>query len=57
MMGAAGFDDKERISWEDFHYLLRDHETELQFAQLNVKGWSQIFSLDSFFPILIYLTC
>uniref|UniRef100_A0A3P8VW83 NAD(P)H oxidase (H2O2-forming) n=1 Tax=Cynoglossus semilaevis TaxID=244447 RepID=A0A3P8VW83_CYNSE len=39
MMGAAGFDDKERISWEDFHYLLRDHETELQFAQLNVKGW------------------
>lgn len=38
MMQAAGFDDKEKISWEDFHFLLRDHEKELQFAQLNVKG-------------------
>uniref|UniRef100_A0A671VYG6 NAD(P)H oxidase (H2O2-forming) n=1 Tax=Sparus aurata TaxID=8175 RepID=A0A671VYG6_SPAAU len=39
MMQAAGFDKKERITWEDFHFLLRDHEKELQFAQLNVKGW------------------
>ncbi|KAL4005635.1 hypothetical protein ACER0C_005348 [Sarotherodon galilaeus] len=38
MMQAAGFDDKDKISWEDFHFLLRDHEKELQFAQLNVKG-------------------
>ncbi|KAM7396877.1 hypothetical protein PAMP_019883 [Pampus punctatissimus] len=38
MMQAAGFDDKEQITWEDFHFLLRDHEKELQFAQLNVKG-------------------
>ncbi|XP_008288990.1 dual oxidase 1 [Stegastes partitus] len=38
MMQAAGFDDKEKISWEDFHFLLRDQEKELQFAQLNVKG-------------------
>ncbi|XP_069018991.1 dual oxidase 2 [Embiotoca jacksoni] len=38
MMQAAGFDDKAKISWEDFHFLLRDHEKELQFAQLNVKG-------------------
>ncbi|KAM4573654.1 dual oxidase 1 [Odontesthes bonariensis] len=38
MMQAAGFDNKEQISWEDFHFLLRDHEKELQFAQLNVKG-------------------
>ncbi|XP_037624041.1 dual oxidase 1 [Sebastes umbrosus] len=38
MMQSAGFDDKERITWEDFHFLLRDHEKELQFAQLNVKG-------------------
>ncbi|XP_042352652.1 dual oxidase 1 [Plectropomus leopardus] len=38
MMQAAGFDDKEKITWEDFHFLLRDHEKELQFAQLNVKG-------------------
>ncbi|XP_028307207.1 dual oxidase 1 [Gouania willdenowi] len=38
MMQAAGFEDKEEISWEDFHFLLRDHEKELQFSQLNVKG-------------------
>ncbi|XP_034541530.1 dual oxidase 1 [Notolabrus celidotus] len=38
MMQAAGFDKKEKITWEDFHFLLRDHEKELQFAQLNVKG-------------------
>ncbi|XP_057693163.1 dual oxidase 1 [Corythoichthys intestinalis] len=37
-MQAAGFDDKENITWEDFHFLLRDHESVLQFAQLNVKG-------------------
>lgn len=37
-MQAAGFGDKERITWEDFHFLLQDHEKELQFAQLNVKG-------------------
>uniref|UniRef100_A0A3Q4BDG5 NAD(P)H oxidase (H2O2-forming) n=1 Tax=Mola mola TaxID=94237 RepID=A0A3Q4BDG5_MOLML len=38
MMQAAGFDKKAKITWEDFHFLLRDHEKELQFAQLNVKG-------------------
>lgn len=37
-MQAAGFGGKERITWEDFHFLLQDHEKELQFAQLNVKG-------------------
>uniref|UniRef100_A0A4W6D0Z4 NAD(P)H oxidase (H2O2-forming) n=1 Tax=Lates calcarifer TaxID=8187 RepID=A0A4W6D0Z4_LATCA len=52
MMEAAGFNDKEKISWEDFHYLLRDHEKELQFAQLNVKGWKK-FCLRCFF-IYIY---
>lgn len=49
MMQAAGFDDKERISWEDFHFLLRDHENELQFAQLNVKGWRQFCLRTSLF--------
>ncbi|XP_067871575.1 dual oxidase 2 [Heterodontus francisci] len=34
----AGFQDKEDLTWEDFHYLFRDHGDELQFAQLNVKG-------------------
>uniref|UniRef100_A0A3Q2QI79 NAD(P)H oxidase (H2O2-forming) n=1 Tax=Fundulus heteroclitus TaxID=8078 RepID=A0A3Q2QI79_FUNHE len=38
MMQAAGFDNKEKISWRDFHSLLQDHEKELQFVQLNVKG-------------------
>ncbi|XP_029992823.1 dual oxidase 1 isoform X2 [Sphaeramia orbicularis] len=38
MMQAGGFDEKEKITWEDFHFLLRDHEKDLQFAQLNVKG-------------------
>ncbi|XP_036432005.1 dual oxidase 2 [Colossoma macropomum] len=38
MLQAAGFDDKERITWEDFHLLLKDHENILQFAQLNIKG-------------------
>lgn len=38
MMQAAGFDRKEKITWEDFNCLLQDHEKELQFAQLNVKG-------------------
>lgn len=50
MMQAAGFDDKEKISWEDFHFLLRDHEKELQFAQLNVKGWTKFcLRASSFF--------
>ncbi|KAK0139023.1 Dual oxidase 2 [Merluccius polli] len=38
MLKAAGFEDKELITWEDFHFLLRDHEKELQFSELNVKG-------------------
>nr|XP_057932001.1 dual oxidase 1 isoform X2 [Doryrhamphus excisus] len=41
MMQAAGFDKKEKMTWEDFHFLLRDHERELQFAQLSVKGAEQ----------------
>uniref|UniRef100_A0A8C7LSF3 NAD(P)H oxidase (H2O2-forming) n=1 Tax=Oncorhynchus mykiss TaxID=8022 RepID=A0A8C7LSF3_ONCMY len=38
MLQAAGFNDKEQITWEDFHFLLRDHEKELKFAKLNIKG-------------------
>ncbi|XP_023650803.1 dual oxidase 1 [Paramormyrops kingsleyae] len=38
MLQAAGFDCKEKITWEDFHCLLHDHEKELKFAQLNIKG-------------------
>ncbi|XP_066525511.1 dual oxidase 1 [Hoplias malabaricus] len=38
MLQAAGVDDKDQITWEDFHLLLRDHENVLQFAQLNIRG-------------------
>lgn len=38
MLKAVGFDAKDQITWEDFHLLLKDHEQELQFAQLNIKG-------------------
>ncbi|XP_075998434.1 dual oxidase 1 [Genypterus blacodes] len=38
MLQAPGFEDKDKITWQDFHFLLRDHDKELQFAQLNVKG-------------------
>uniref|UniRef100_A0A671NVC6 NAD(P)H oxidase (H2O2-forming) n=1 Tax=Sinocyclocheilus anshuiensis TaxID=1608454 RepID=A0A671NVC6_9TELE len=32
MLQAAGLDNKDSFSWEDFHFLLRDHS-----AQLNIK--------------------
>ncbi|XP_041034593.1 dual oxidase 1-like isoform X1 [Carcharodon carcharias] len=38
MFKDAGFEDKEELMWEDFHYLFRDHYHELELAQLNVKG-------------------
>ncbi|XP_043536211.1 dual oxidase 2 isoform X1 [Chiloscyllium plagiosum] len=34
----AGFQGKEDLTWEDFHYLFRDHSDELELAKLNVKG-------------------
>ncbi|ROL46637.1 Dual oxidase 1 [Anabarilius grahami] len=33
MLQAAGLHNKDCFSWEDFHFLLRDHS-----AQLNIKG-------------------
>ncbi|XP_075432016.1 dual oxidase 1-like isoform X2 [Ascaphus truei] len=38
MFKEAGFQNKEELTWEDFHYLLRDHNKELQFTQLRFKG-------------------
>uniref|UniRef100_A0A4W3IDZ9 NAD(P)H oxidase (H2O2-forming) n=1 Tax=Callorhinchus milii TaxID=7868 RepID=A0A4W3IDZ9_CALMI len=38
----AGFQDKPDLTWEDFHYLFRDHVSALKFAQLNVKGQHNI---------------
>ncbi|XP_058012575.1 dual oxidase 2 [Ahaetulla prasina] len=34
----AGFQDKVELTWEDFHYMLRDHDNALQRTQLCVKG-------------------
>lgn len=40
MLHAGGFDNKDHITWEDFHLLLQDHENVLQFAQLSIQGVS-----------------
>ncbi|XP_015678755.1 dual oxidase 2 [Protobothrops mucrosquamatus] len=34
----SGFQDKEELTWEDFHYMLRDHDNALQRTQLCIKG-------------------
>uniref|UniRef100_A0A674JTR4 NAD(P)H oxidase (H2O2-forming) n=1 Tax=Terrapene triunguis TaxID=2587831 RepID=A0A674JTR4_9SAUR len=38
MFQASGFQDKQELTWEDFHYMLRDHDSELRFTQLCIKG-------------------
>ncbi|XP_003791842.1 dual oxidase 1 [Otolemur garnettii] len=38
MFRESGFQDKEELTWEDFHFMLRDHDTDLRFTQLCVKG-------------------
>uniref|UniRef100_A0A8D1CS66 NAD(P)H oxidase (H2O2-forming) n=1 Tax=Sus scrofa TaxID=9823 RepID=A0A8D1CS66_PIG len=38
MFREAGFQDKQELTWEDFHFMLRDHDSELRFTQLCVKG-------------------
>nr|XP_027781806.1 dual oxidase 2 [Marmota flaviventris] len=38
MFRESGFQDKEELTWEDFHFMLRDHDNELRFTQLCVKG-------------------
>ncbi|XP_074862479.1 dual oxidase 2-like [Carettochelys insculpta] len=40
---ASGFQDKEELTWDDFHYMLRDHDSELQFTQLCIKGVPDVF--------------
>uniref|UniRef100_A0A9L0SA70 NAD(P)H oxidase (H2O2-forming) n=1 Tax=Equus caballus TaxID=9796 RepID=A0A9L0SA70_HORSE len=37
MFRESGFQDKEELTWEDFHFMLRDHDSELRFTQLCVK--------------------
>ncbi|KAF6130943.1 hypothetical protein HJG60_007881 [Phyllostomus discolor] len=38
MFQESGFQDKEELTWEDFHFMLRDHDSELRFTQLCVRG-------------------
>ncbi|XP_066491545.1 dual oxidase 2 [Tiliqua scincoides] len=38
MFRESGFVDKEELTWEDFHYMLRDHDNELRLTQLCIKG-------------------
>uniref|UniRef100_F6YJA3 NAD(P)H oxidase (H2O2-forming) n=1 Tax=Monodelphis domestica TaxID=13616 RepID=F6YJA3_MONDO len=38
MFRESGFQDKEELTWEDFHFMLRDHDSELRFTQLCIKG-------------------
>ncbi|XP_053317810.1 dual oxidase 1-like [Spea bombifrons] len=38
MFKEAGFENKTELTWEDFHYLLRDHDKELRLSQLRFKG-------------------
>ncbi|NXA53234.1 DUOX2 oxidase, partial [Nothocercus julius] len=39
MFQASGFQDKAELTWEDFHYMLRDHDSELRLTQLCIRGW------------------
>ncbi|NXX37946.1 DUOX2 oxidase, partial [Tricholaema leucomelas] len=38
MFQASGFQDRDELTWEDFHYMLRDHDSELRLTQLCVRG-------------------
>ncbi|XP_022378029.1 dual oxidase 2 [Enhydra lutris kenyoni] len=38
MFRESGFQDKEELTWEDFHFMLRDHDSELRGTQLCVRG-------------------
>nr|XP_033776674.1 dual oxidase 2-like [Geotrypetes seraphini] len=38
MFQEAGFQDKEELTWEDFHFLLKDHDNVLQSTTLCIKG-------------------
>ncbi|XP_072594510.1 dual oxidase 2 [Vulpes vulpes] len=43
MFRESGFQDKEELTWEDFHFMLRDHDSELRRTQLCVRGVGDIF--------------
>ncbi|XP_010715457.1 dual oxidase 2 [Meleagris gallopavo] len=43
MFQASGFQDRHELTWEDFHYMLRDHDNELRLTQLCIKGVPEVF--------------
>uniref|UniRef100_A0A8C3V8M3 NAD(P)H oxidase (H2O2-forming) n=1 Tax=Catharus ustulatus TaxID=91951 RepID=A0A8C3V8M3_CATUS len=42
MFQASGFQDRNELTWENFHYMLRDHDNELRLTQLCVKGVPEV---------------
>ncbi|GAB0193891.1 dual oxidase 2-like [Grus japonensis] len=42
MFRASGFQDRDELTWEDFHYMLRDHDSELRLTQLCIKGIPEV---------------
>uniref|UniRef100_A0A8B9P2S0 NAD(P)H oxidase (H2O2-forming) n=1 Tax=Apteryx owenii TaxID=8824 RepID=A0A8B9P2S0_APTOW len=43
MFQASGFQDRDELTWEDFHYMLRDHDSELRLTHLCIKGqWEHV---------------
>ncbi|NXY16100.1 DUOX2 oxidase, partial [Atrichornis clamosus] len=50
MFQASGFQDRDELTWEDFHYMLRDHDNELRLTQLCIKGqWAQALGVPEVF--------
>ncbi|XP_054024899.1 dual oxidase 2 [Dryobates pubescens] len=43
MFRASGFQDRDELTWEDFHYMLRDHDSDLRLTQLCVRGVPEVF--------------
>ncbi|NXT03436.1 DUOX2 oxidase, partial [Jacana jacana] len=37
MFRASGFQDRDELTWEDFHYMLRDHDSDLRLTHLCIK--------------------
>uniref|UniRef100_A0A8C3J9N9 NAD(P)H oxidase (H2O2-forming) n=1 Tax=Calidris pygmaea TaxID=425635 RepID=A0A8C3J9N9_9CHAR len=42
MFQASGFQDRDELTWEDFHYMLRDHDNELRLTQLCIRGVPEV---------------
>ncbi|NXF70647.1 DUOX2 oxidase, partial [Sclerurus mexicanus] len=50
MFRASGFQDRDELTWENFHYMLRDHDSELRLTQLCVKGqWARALGVPEVF--------